>query len=192
MVNIVASGINPTEREGRTVLRLAHLFISSLPPPHALSNMQAQILAKQVMHKQFNRRIVALRTLSVAAADADVRTELLKAIVEIFGTVAPDKAESAQGSRKKERDVERACLQYGACSALRQREGLLLLSDDARRDNKVRAPTHERRTAARLLEARPPDLPPATRARTAGAARRDARDGVCRPRGCAPRACASS
>ena len=73
MVNLIVHGnIQSGDREGRVVLRLAHYFASSLPPPSTLANMQTKVVAKQVAHKQLNRRLIALRTLSVAASDSDV------------------------------------------------------------------------------------------------------------------------
>jgi len=114
---IVHGNIQSGDREGRVVLRLAHYFASSLPPvrhffslfprafracfrefflifarfcccqPSTLANMQTKVVAKQVAHKQLNRRLIALRTLSVAASDSDVRTDLQKLIQSVLNNV---------------------------------------------------------------------------------------------------------
>ena len=68
------------------------------------------LLAKQVMHKQLNRRLIALRTLSVAASDSDVRTDPQKTIQLVLNGI-----ESQQRQRRCRNDaVANACMHMRA------------------------------------------------------------------------------
>ena len=126
MVNLILhNNIPSSDKDGRLVLRLAHYFASSLPPQTKLANMQMKgLLAKQVVHKQLNRRLIALRTLSVAASDSDVRTDLQKHIQFVLNSV---ESQAAAGTLSRNDAVTNACLQYACMAAIRQRPAQLLL-----------------------------------------------------------------
>ena len=126
MVNLILhNNIQSSDKDGRLVLRLAHYFASSLPPQTKLANMQMKgLLAKQVVHKQLNRRLIALRTLSVAASDSDVRTDLQKHIQSVLNSV---ESQAAAGAQSRNDAVTNACLQYACMAAIRQRPSQLLL-----------------------------------------------------------------
>ena len=131
MVNLIAHGnINASDKEGRVVLRLAHYFASSLPPPSTLATMQTKVVAKEVAHRQLSRRVFALRTLSVSSADSDVRTDLQGLVREILAGV--HHAVQTGGARSRTKDaVEHACLQHACMAAIRQRPQQLLLDHAA-------------------------------------------------------------
>jgi hypothetical protein len=126
MVNLIMHGnIQSSDKDGRLVLRLAHYFASNLPPQTKLANMQMKaLLAKQVVHKQVNRRLIALRTLSVAASDSDVRTDLQKHIQSVLNDV---ESQATSGAQSRNDAVTNACMQYACMAAIRQRPSQLLL-----------------------------------------------------------------
>lgn len=126
MVNLILHGnIQSNDKDGRVVLRLAHYFVSSLPPQMKLANMQMKaLLAKQVTHKQLNRRLIALRTLSVAASDSDVRTDLQKTIQSVLASIDD---QATAGALSRNDAVTNACMQYACMAAIRQRPSQLLL-----------------------------------------------------------------
>jgi hypothetical protein len=147
MVNLIVHGnIQSSDREGRVVLRLAHYFASSLPPPSTLANMQTKVVAKQVTHKQLNRRLIALRTLSVAASDSDVRTDLQKLIQSVLNGV---EAQATAGTLSRKDAVSNACMQYASMAAIRQRPSQLLLDHGFLRSTQVRSGSTEH-TASQL------------------------------------------
>jgi len=125
MVNLIVHGnIQSSDKDGRLVLRLAHYFASSLPPPTTLANMQTKVVAKQVQHKQLNRRLIALRTLSVAASDSDVRTDVQKLVQSVLKQVD---SQATAGALSRNDAVTNACMQYACMAAIRQRPSQLLL-----------------------------------------------------------------
>ena len=127
MVNLIVHGnVQSGDREGRVVLRLAHYFASSLPS--TLANMQTKVVAKQIAHKHLNRRVIALRTLAVAASDSDVRTDLQKLIQSVLATVAQ---QATAGGLSRKDAVSHALMQYAAIAAVRQRPEQLLLDHTA-------------------------------------------------------------
>jgi len=126
MVNLIMHGnIQSSDKDGRLVLRLAHYFAANLPPQTKLANMQMKaLLAKQVAHKQLNRKVIALRTLSVAASDSDVRTDLQKHIQLVLNDV---ESKAMAGALSRNDTVTNACMQYACMAAIRQRPSQLLL-----------------------------------------------------------------
>eukprot|EP01047_Picozoa_sp_COSAG01_P014267 COSAG01_NODE_692_length_14213_cov_3.971518_4_plen_432_part_00 len=124
MVNLIVHGnISAADKEGRAVLRLAHYFVSSLPPPTALAPMHVKVVGKQLGDKHVGRRVQALRTLSVKAADPDVRTDLQHLVREVLVGIGNPNS----NARNRKDAVEHACMQYACMAAIRQRPAQLLL-----------------------------------------------------------------